>query len=243
MKSFVQGAGFVFDGFALIRRPRLRRFVIVPLLINLLLFGGLLWAAVGWIRHLVSYLMGYLPAWLDWLSYLAWPVFVVLGLAVVFYGFSAAANLIASPFNGLLAEMVEKELTGKPVEGDWRQLLRDVAPALWSEVRKLFYFLVRAAPLGLLFLIPGVNLAAPVLWTLFSAWMMAIQYVDYPMGNHGLFFRDQRRRLRRNRLQALGFGLTTLLLTLTPFVNFFIMPVAVAGATAMWVKNADLSRE
>jgi len=243
MKSFAQGSRYLFQGFALIRRPRLRRFVLIPLLVNLLLFGGLTYAAVGWIEHLVNWLMGYLPKWLDWLSYLAWPVFVVLGLVVVFYGFSVVANLIASPFNGLLAEMVEKELTGKPLQSSWRQVLRDALPAFWGEFRKMLYFALRAAPLGLLFLIPGVNLAAPVLWTLFSGWMMAIQYVDYPMGNHSLFFRDQRARLRRNRLQALGFGLTTLLLTLTPVLNFFVMPAAIAGATAMWVKSAEYHRE
>ena len=41
--------------------------------------------------------------------------------------------------------------------------------------------------------------------------------------------------LREKRLLALGFGAATLLMTLIPFVNFLVMPAAVAGATAMWV--------
>jgi CysZ protein len=200
----------------------------------------MIWLAVGWIGRLIDYLMGWLPGWLEWLGYLVWPLFALLALVVVFYGFSIVANLIAAPFNGLLAEMVEKDLTGEPVEGDWKQVVRDILPAIWSEVRKLVYFVLRAAPLGILFLIPGVNLAAPFLWVLFSAWMMAIQYVDYPMGNHQLFFKDQRRRLRQRRLQALGFGGLTMLLTLIPVINFFIMPAAVAGATAMWVNDERL---
>ena len=104
-----------------------------------------------------------------------------------------------------------------------------------SELRKLLYFLLRALPLGLLFLIPGVNIAAPFLWALFSAWMLAIEYVDYPMANHLLHFSEQRRRLRKRRLLSLGFGGSSLLMTMIPLVNFLAMPVSVAGATAMWV--------
>jgi len=108
-------------------------------------------------------------------------------------------------------------------------------PSLVSELRKLLYFLLRALPLGLLFLIPGVNLAAPFLWALFSAWMLVIEYIDYPMANHLLHFSTQRRLLRSRRLLSYGFGGGSLLLTMIPLLNFLAMPVSVAGATALWV--------
>jgi len=228
------------EGFRLIRRPGLRRFVLVPLLVNILLFGGLLWAAVGWVQAASRYLMGYLPDWLDWLSILLWPLFVTLALLLVFYTFSTVANFIASPFNGLLAEAVEKQLRGEVLETGWMDVVRDIVPSLMSELRKLVYFLLRAVPLGILFLIPGPNIAAPFLWLLFSAWMLTIQYIDYPMANHRLFFNEQRRRLRMRPLLALGFGATALLFTLVPVINFLVMPVAVAGATALWAKEKRL---
>lgn len=96
---------------------------------------------------------------------------------------------------------------------------------------------MRALPLGLLFLIPGINVAAPFIWALFSAWMLAIEYLDYPMANHALHFATQRRILRGNRLLAYGFGGGTLLLTMIPVLNFIAMPAAVAGATALWVEE------
>jgi CysZ protein len=99
------------------------------------------------------------------------------------------------------------------------------------------YFLIRAVPLLLLFLIPGVNIFAPVLWMAFSAWMLALEYADYPMGNHGLLFSEQRLKLREKRLTILGFGGAVLLLTLIPAVNFVAVPTAVAGATVMWVEE------
>lgn len=74
-----------------------------------------------------------------------------------------------------------------------------------------------------------------MLWFLYTAWMLTLEYSDYPMGNHGLEFREMRARLRRKRVLGLGFGATTAGLTLVPVVNFIVMPSAVAGATALWV--------
>jgi CysZ protein len=158
-------------------------------------------------------------------------------VVLIFYGFSLVANLIAAPFNGLLAEAVEGHLTGKPIEGSWGQVLRDVVPSVLSELRKLLYFVVRAVPLLLLLLVPGINLIASLLWMLFSAWMMAVQYLDYPMANHRLFFKEQRARLRKRPLLAWSFGGPVMLMTMVPGLNFFVMPAAVAAATLIWVRE------
>ena len=230
------GMHYVFEGLRLIRQPGLRRYVAVPLLVSVVFFSAAIMGLVYWLEALIEWLLGYLPDWLSWLQFLLWPVFFLLCVLLIFYSFSIITNLIAAPFNGMLAEAVEKYLTGQPIEtGGWKALARDIVPSLVSELRKLLYFLLRALPLGLLFLIPGVNLAAPFLWALFSAWMLVIEYVDYPMANHLLHFSEQRRRLRQRRLLSLGFGGSSLLLTMIPVLNFLAMPASVAGATAMWV--------
>jgi CysZ protein len=236
MKNNRSGMHYLFEGLRLIRQPGLRRYVAVPLLVSTVFFTAAIFGLSHWLEVLIDLLLGYLPAWLDWLRYLLWPVFAVAGVLIIFYTFSLMTNLIAAPFNGMLAEAVEQHLSGQPIDtGGWKALARDIVPSLLSELRKLLYFLLRALPLGLLFLIPGVNIAAPFLWALFSAWMLAIEYVDYPMANHLLHFSEQRRRLRKRRLLSLGFGGSSLLMTMIPLVNFLAMPVSVAGATAMWV--------
>jgi CysZ protein len=239
MRDLLKGLGYLLEGLRLVRLPGLRRFVMIPLLVNSLLFAGLMFAAVSGFERLLDYLLGFLPEWLHWLQYLLWPLFAISALVVLAYSFTLIANLLAAPFNGVLAEAVEKHLTGQPLAqaGDWRALLADIVPSLLSELHKLGYFALRGLPLLLLFVIPGINLAAPLLWTLFGAWMLALEYGDYPMGNHGLKFRDQRPRLRARRMLALGFGLGVLGMTVIPVVNFLAMPVAVAGATALWVRE------
>jgi CysZ protein len=164
MKDLFTGAGYLIEGFSLLRKPGLRRFVMMPLLINILLFGGLIGWAYGWVDGASRVMISGLPDWLHWLRYIVVPVFVLTSLVVIFYGFSILANLIAAPFNGLLAEAVERYLTGKSLPGDWRQLLRDILPSIMSELRKLFYFALRAVPLLLLLLVPLVNVVVWSMW-------------------------------------------------------------------------------
>lgn len=232
------GARYLLTGIGLIFRPGLRRFVIVPVLVNTLIFAGAIAYGVTEFADLVAWLQTLIPGWLEWLTWLLWPLFILALLALVFFTFGLLANLIASPFNGLLAEAVERHLTGQaPGDGGLAEVLRDLLPTLVDEVRKLGYAIFSAVPFLILFLIPGINVFAPLLWLLYTAWVLAVQYADFPMGNHGLKFRAQRARLRQRPFLALGFGAATSALTSVPVVNFFVMPSAVAGATALWVRE------
>jgi CysZ protein len=234
--NLIAGAGYLLQGFKLMTQVEIRRYVIIPLAINTLLFASLFWYGASQFNPFIEWL---LPDWLDWFRWLLWPLFAATALLILFYTFTLVANLIGAPFNGLLAEAVERHLTGQtPKEsGGFGKIARDLIPSLISEFKKILYFLVRAVPLLILFLIPGVNIVAPFLWIAFTAWMLALQYTDYPMGNHGLLFPQQRLKLQERRMTALGFGGAALFLTLIPVVNFLAMPTAVAGATAMWVEE------
>ena len=75
---------------------------------------------------------------------------------------------------------------------------------------------------------------SPIAWGLYGAWILAVEYADYPMANAGLRPRAQRARLRDERRLALGFGTGVLVLTLVPGLNLVAMPSAVIGATLLW---------
>jgi len=232
MNPFI-GPLYAIKGFNLIRRPGLRRFVVIPLLVNIILFSGAIWLSGSYFD---TYMAELLPQGYDWLEWLLWPLFAIAMLLTLFFSFSLIANFVCAPFNGLLAEAVENELTGR-VQGSstsLMQALKETPKSLWSEVRKLGYFISRAIPLLILFLIPGLNLLAPFLWLAFSASLLAKEYFDYPMANHNIDFEQQRQTLKQHRLGSLGFGASIMLLTMIPVVNFIVMPLAVAGATAMY---------
>ncbi len=242
MLAFKSGFGYLLSGFKLILKPGVKRFVIMPLLINTLLFAGVIVFGANLLGELISYLNTQW-AWLEWLTWLLWPLFVVIALTIVFFCFSVVANLIGAPFNGFLSESVERHLrSSNSLDTVNRPISEEITLAFKSELHKFGYFAVRAIPLLILFLIPVLNISAPFVWVLFSAWMLSIEYMDYPLGNHGILFNQQRKNLFANKQLAFGFGLGVMLLTLIPVLNFLAMPVAVAGATRMYVERPELSK-
>jgi CysZ protein len=236
IENLITGAGYVARGLHLILQPGLRRFVIVPVVVNTAVFSMLIWLGV---TQFEAVLDRFVPetGWISYFRWLLWPLFALALVLVVFYTFTVVANLIAAPFNSLLAERVEHLLTGRVPESGFSSLWAEILPTLASELRKLWYFVIRAVPLLLLFLIPGLNLAAPLLWLLFSAWFLSIEYGDYPMGNHGLLFPEQHRRLKANRSASVGLGAGVTLLMMVPVLNFLAMPSAVAAATLFWCER------
>jgi len=239
----ISGAGYLLKGIKLVARPGLRRFVLMPLLINILVFSAAIWYGVSQFESFLGWMQSEIPSWLQWLNWILWPLFLLTLVILVFYSFTLVANLLASPFNGLLAEKVELHLAGRPLDegGGWKKAMIELVPTLLDELKKLVFAAVLAIPFLVLFLIPGINLAAPLLWFLYTAWMLALEYSDYPMGNNGLKFRQIRARLGERRVLGLGFGAATAGLTMVPVLNFIVMPSAVAGATAMWVEELSVN--
>ncbi|KEA62425.1 Sulfate transporter, CysZ-type [Marinobacterium lacunae] len=237
----VRGAGYLGRGLAMLPQPGIRSFVLVPLLINILLFGGAIWLLMSQFGNWIDYLMqAWLPdwQWLDFLRYILWPLFALLVLVVVYYSFSIVANFIAAPFNGFLAEKVERQLRGDPLGNEgWAEVIKMVPRALHRELAKLLYYLPRVLLLLVLSFIPVINLAMPVVWFLFGAWMMAIQYCDYPMDNNKVSFANMKGLLKSHRFTAVGFGSLVQFGMLIPLLNLIIMPAAVVGATIYWVEE------
>jgi CysZ protein len=221
---------------SLLNKPGVRIYVIVPLMINMLLFGALVWYGYSQFNLLVEWLMSFVPSFLEFIEWLIWIFFGVLAAITVFFSFTPIANIIAAPFNALMSEKIEIELTGKAASSDI-SFARMAIDAIGSQLRKLVYIMFWALGLFLVSLIPVVNLVAPVLWIVFGSWLLSLEYFDYPMGNHDLVFAEQKKRLGERRGIALGFGGVVMIMTSIPIINFFAMPVAVAGATLLWVEQ------
>jgi CysZ protein len=236
MLSAINGFVLPFQGLRLIFRPGLRRYVAIPLLLNILIFTGLAVLAVGYFDQFMD---RWLPSqsWLEFLRWVLWLLFAVAYALALFYSFTLIANLIASPFNSILAAQVEEKLTGKrPLDAD-ESLVKAIGPAIAGEVGKIIYFASRAIPLLVLFLVPGLNILASIGWVVFGFWFLTIEYADYPMGNHAIRPKQQRGHLRRRRFTSLAFGAGVTVMMLIPIVNFAAMPAAVAAATRLWVEE------
>ncbi|WP_100640954.1 sulfate transporter CysZ [Alteromonas facilis] len=234
----VSGMSYFMSGFSLIQTKGIKRFVLVPLAINLVLFITAFYFLFGEIASSITWLVNLIPEWLGWLkevlAFILWPLAVISVLLVFALIFGTLANWIAAPFNGLLSEKVERHLTGQDLGDEGLlSIIKDIPRTLGREFSKLVYYLPRAIGFFLIFLF--VPVFGQVIWFLFSAWMMAIQYCDYPFDNHKVSFAEMKHALQQKRSRSFSFGMMVSVASMVPILNFLVMPVAICGATAMWV--------
>jgi len=236
-----RGAGYLWQGIRLLARNGVRRYVLAPLLVSAILFTTLLWFGFTEFGAAVDSLMPALPDWLQWLGWLLLPLAFMAALALALLLCVLAVTLVTAPFTAPLAAAIERHLQDParksgglaPDSSFWAGTLH----AVGDELRKLGYFATRALPLVVLSVVPGINILAPPLWLVFSAWMLALEYTEIPLARHGMSIAAARRVVAGRRMTAFGFGLGVLGLTLLPGLQLLTIPAAVAGATVMVVRE------
>jgi len=243
--DFARSPGYLWRGFQLITEPGLRLFVILPVAINIVVLIGLVWLFGNRLDVWLDAWLAGLPGWLAWLESVLWWLGFLLAILLFCYAFTLLANLIASPFNGLLSSRVERHLIGREPDSGM-SMAGEAWDAFAGEVRKWVYYLTRVLLLGVLTLIllpiPVIDGLIPVVWFAFGAFMLAMEYLDNPMSNRGMPFSDKLAWLRGRRWVSLGFGSAVTLVTVIPLANLVVMPAAVAGATALWLDTEGLAR-
>ncbi|WP_392562663.1 sulfate transporter CysZ [Orbus sturtevantii] len=228
---------YFIQGWHLIQLPGIRRYVIMPILANIVIMLLLFYWFFSVISSLIGFGLDYVPSWMQWLSYVATFIVLVIFGILFCYFFSTITNIIAAPFNGLLAEQIEAHLTGLPATNDSIiSFLKDMPRIMLRELKKLMYYIVWCIPLLLMSFIPIFGqLVTPILWFIFTAWMINIQYADYAFDNHKVSFYKMRQLLQQDKIDNTCFGILVSFFTMVPILNLIIMPVAVCGSTAIWV--------
>lgn len=216
--------GCLLEGVKLLTHKELRKYLLIPLFINTVLYTG---AFVLGYYSVSALIHQFIPDWLSWLSWILWPLFFISFLIIGFFTFTLLANLIAAPYYSRLSSKVLQIIGGQDQAGaelPWDQVF-------FGELKRVGYLLIRILPLLLLFLIPVVNLIAPMLWAIFAAWGIAMEFMAYPLEERGLPFPEQKQFMQQARWGVLSFGGATGLGMTLPIVNLLIGPAAVIGAT------------
>jgi CysZ protein len=145
--------------------------------------------------------------------------------------FSLIANLVATPFNDLLAEAAEAFARPPlaPVSG---LQFKDRVRQIWIEFRKSLVVLLIAFFVFLFSLIPIVGL----LGMLAAPMLLAYEFASYPQTRRSYGIRRSLGFLRRNAAACFGFGLMCSVLFLIPFVSCLTLPLAVVGGMMLFAK-------
>lgn len=233
---FLRGVGCAFRGIDLVLGS-FRTFVCaaLPFALCMLLYVAVFASLVAFDADLVDLVLE--PgAW--------WRTALRIALAVALWGavlllmavaFSAVCFAIAGPLYELLSSAVERRLTGKVQEEPFsvRNMLVDLLRGIGHAV-VILAIEVCIIILGFLF-IPVTT----VLAFMASALLLAVEYIDYPMGRRRMNLKQKVRFARANAWELLGLGAPLLLGLMVPFVGVASLPVGVAGGTLLFVRLAE----
>lgn len=237
----------ILKGLAWLSKASLRKFLIVPVLINLVLYSA---AFVLGYLYLPNFIAQLIPAWLHWLSWLITPLFFVCFIIAGFFSFTILANLIASPFYDklsarTLALLLQSDSSAQTESHDETNSdsNANAADPTWqqtmlAELQRIGYLIKWMVLLVIISLIPMLNLFAPLLWAMFGAWGCALEFFAYPLENKKLLFPAQKEFVKTVRLGALSFGGMVLMGLGLPFLNLLVAPTAVIAAT-LYVYEID----
>lgn len=239
MKQFWQGTSYLLRGIRHLFTKGLKRFILLPLVVNFLMFAGLFYLIDHYLLPYSYHYLNQLPSWLSFLSTLFFIIFI-LGFFLMFLSlFTVVFNVIAAPLNGLLAEKTQNLLYGSviPIIPFYKMVFR----SLKRQMEFLCYFFPRFLGVGLLFFVPLLQPIYPVLWFIFNAWMLSIQYQDFAMDNNLVGFKEMRQQISHDKMRSLGLGCSINLASFIPIINILVMPAAVIASTIFYCETRTLS--
>lgn len=247
MLSLLQGFFYNTRGFQFFWSNRsLWKYLLVPLVVNVLLFAGLLALAFHYADDLHAFLMqplqgllnngwdgvwGTLLAPVIWvLEFLLMLILWVATLILVGVVMMLLSSIINAPFYEMISERI-LIMQGVWTERDfiWRKFVAEVLRSLKFETGKTAMFVGVTLVLTLLGWIPVVGPVFVVLQMLFMSWLFAWGISAFPLLLKGTGFRHMVRLGLGNKMVLIGFGSVSLL----PLVGILIMPFQVAGGTLL----------
>jgi CysZ protein len=236
MPRLIAGALYPFHALALLARaPRLWRYVLIPILLNIVVgatvYVGLLLAGLRAIDTLVAGL----PVWAAVLGALLRVLLIVGLLLITGFVLVRFGVVLGAPWYSRLSAELELLRTGRPLPNEVAGLgvaAGDLGRALMFEIQKLLLVLAIGAALLLLNFIPAVGqFIATVGGIALGATIACLDFFDYPLDRRRLSFRAKLGAIRRSMPASAGFGLVCLGLVSVPFVNLLSIPICVVAGT------------
>jgi CysZ protein len=233
------GGGIVF----VVSTPSIWPYALVPVGLMLILGCGLGGLGVWGASLLTDALLGeHLEGWSRFGAALLTIAFSLLALALSFF----LALLLTQPLSGSALEAIasaqEHKLTGKCCSPP------SFLAALLESLRIAGITAVIAIALFVVFFLIDVIIPFAAVVTIparffTAAWLLAWDFLDYPLSLRGIEVGQRWRWLRQHAWGVTGFGLAWAALLLIPGIFLIVLPMGVAGATRLVVAADDAPRQ
>ena len=232
MNDFSRGMLYLLKGVNALFTKGLKRFILLPLLFNFILFSGLFYVIYHYLFPYSVEAINQLPAWLHFLQSIFFIIFFISFFLLSLSVFTVIFSVIAAPFYGLLAEKAQA------------LLFKSTTPAVsfatvaWRSIKRqgqfLLYYFPRFFGMCVLFFVPFIQPIYPFLWFAFNAWMLSIQCQDFVMDNNLIDFKPMKDKLQQKKWVTLGFGSMINFGCAIPILNILTIPAAVIGSVILY---------
>ncbi|HPA72097.1 MAG TPA: EI24 domain-containing protein [Spirochaetota bacterium] len=241
-KSFAEGVFSPFRALSTVNRvPGLKRFFVIPFIINIALLAGAF--ILGY--HLIGgALHGLLPQGDAWyLAVLRWliaPLLAVfLSIAVIFI-YSITGSVVTAPFNDIISAKVERALLGGSPDDRFTLagLVDDVLRALFNALKLIGLLVLFQVLILAVNLVPVAGGPIYAVLSFTSAmFFLGFQFFDFPLERRRFYFKDKLRAVWGHKFTAIGIGTGLFLISFVPLVGFLGLNLAAVGATEIFVRR------
>ena len=241
MKDFVQGVMWAFRGIGeFFRHPRLWRFVAVPLVPVLAVYGWLFYMVrTTWLPQLLAATQNFFAdSWFGFL-YRSVDVLITVGIYLFFV-------ILAACFAGNIFELLGGFFFSRMVRDYETRILRCeikklpfstelsnlISCGVFSTTTLIFYLMFFIAGFFLPFIVPLAMIV-------FIGYRYAVIYTSEAVFNSGRRLGDVPVLYREHRGLLYGFGSVAFLIFLVPLLPIFLIPGLVIGGTLMYHHRQD----
>lgn len=235
MNELGRGLGDVGRGFRFLNaHPRLWSWVMAPAAITLVLLGAMIYLVLRIADSLVARVTSWLPDAIAGAG--GWVIWVIVFVALIFGAFLvfvSVAGIVAGPFNEMVSEAVEEQVTGKRGPAfSFGAFTTSFARGIGHGLKRVVAAVVGALLLFVLGFVPVIgSIAAFVLGGYFTARGAAYDCYDAILSRRELPYDAKTAYLAERRGRTLGLGAAVAGMLFVPIVNLVALGVGAVGAT------------
>lgn len=226
-----------------LKHPKLILYSIVPMVINLIIYGAIFFFVYDWITGMtgnLEVLSKQENILVESLRILVKVASFLLVLLVCYFLFVIFGGIVSAPFNEFISKYVEEKVFGirNVVQ---LPFVKEVLVSIREESKKLLFYFSVIIPLFAINFIPMIGSAISFgVGTPFSAYYNALDFMDYPMTRNGAVFKQKLGIINKKLSLSLGFGSIAFLMTFLPIINVIMKPLlVVAGTSLFYLKQYD----
>ncbi|PCH67587.1 MAG: hypothetical protein COC01_05465 [Bacteroidetes bacterium] len=244
-KEFVLAINSYIEAHKLILRHKLWVFVLIPGIINLLLFAlifAIAWTTADAFAYVILDFIGigdeegimYMVKIV--ISFLIRVILILMYLMVYKY----VVLIIMSPFMAILSEKIEKIVTETQYSFHFSQFIKDVIRGSFLAIKNMFIELVLIAVLMILSFVPLLNFITPVMILLVQGYFFGFSLIDYTNERKKLSVKESAKFVSEHKGLSIGIGLGFYGLLLIPVLGLLLAPTyGVTAATLSVLKQAE----